>query len=274
MNDIISIISIINDEKIAREFLLRGLSHQTTKFELILIDNKCSSYKSASQAYNCGGIKANGDYLMFIHQDVLLPSSNWLKEAENTLSTSSNLGLAGVAGMLKPKYINEFELCARYYSLKKLGMLSFWYRRFGRGNVFHGRNKLPWEGKPISEIVYVQTVDEQLLIVPSNVFDHMQFDETACNSWHLHGVEYSLAISEKGYKVYVLPCPVFHLSTGKTGESYYETLTKIIKKHRHEKVINTTCGLWLTNQKLTKFLFYEFKKTPISKIISLMKKRT
>jgi glycosyltransferase involved in cell wall biosynthesis len=270
----ISVISIISNKKIAKEFLLRGLSRQDTKFESILIDNTRSFYKSSSQAYNSGSTKASGDYLMFIHQDVILPTNNWLKEAENWLSTLSSFGLAGVAGMLKPKYINEFELCARYYLLKELDMLSFWYRRFGRGNVFHGRNKLPWEGKPISEIVSVQTVDEQLLIVPSNVFDHIQFDETVCNSWHLHGVEYSLVISEKGYKVYVLPCPAFHLSTGKTDKSYYETLTKIIKKHKHEKVINTTCGLWLTNQKLTEFLFYKSKKTPISKIVGLMKKRT
>jgi hypothetical protein len=250
----ISVISIISNKKIATEFLLRGLSRQDTKFELILLDNKSFSYKSASQAYNCGGIKANGDYLMFIHQDVLLPSSNWLKEAENTLSTSSNLGLAGVAGMLKPKYINEFEICMRYYLLRKLGFYPFWFHCYGRGNVFQGRDKLPWMGKPTSEILSVQTLDELLLIIPFKVFEHTKFDEIACDDWHLYGVDYSLTASEKGYKVCVLPCPAFHLSTGKRSKTYFKTLIKLIKKHRNERVINTTMGLWPTRPKLTKLI--------------------
>lgn len=237
-----------------QEFLLRGLSHQTTKFELILIDNKCSFYKSASQAYNLRSLEANGDYLMFIHQDVFLPSNNWLKECENGLSTLSNIGLAGVAGMLKPKYINEFEICMRYYLLRKLGLYSFWFHCYGRGNVFQGHDKLPWMGKPTSEILSVQTLDELLLIIPFEVFEHTKFDEIACNDWHLYGVDYSLTTSEKGYKVCVLPCPVFHLSTGKRSKTYFKTLIKLIKKHRNEKIINTTTGLWPTRPKLTKLV--------------------
>ena len=250
----ISVISVINNEKIAKEFLLRGLSNQNTRFELILLDNKASFYKSASQAYNRASIKAKGDYLVFIHQDVLLPSKNWLKETESWLSTLPKFGLAGVAGMLKPKFLNELEICVYYYLLRRLGMTSFWFHRFGRGNIFHGPGKLPWKGKFISNTVSVQTLDELLLIVPSNVFDRIKFDENVCDGWNLYGVDYSLAVSRKGLEVYVLPCPVFHLSIGKINRLYFKTLTKLIEKHKIEKVINTTCGPWPTNQKLAQLL--------------------
>jgi predicted O-methyltransferase YrrM len=58
VKEVISIISIINNDKIAKEFLLRGLSRQNTQYDLILIDNKNSSYKSAAQAYNEASAKA------------------------------------------------------------------------------------------------------------------------------------------------------------------------------------------------------------------------
>jgi len=251
----ISVISIINDERKARQFLRRGLSLQNTKLELFLVDNRASIYRSASQAYNQTGVKASGDYLMFIHQDVFLRSRNWLKEAEDWLSTLSDVGLAGVVGMRKPRFINQLEVSMRYFLLRKLGKLYLWFRHYGRGNVVHGHEKAPWEGSFVSDVVPVQTLDELLLIVPSKIFEHTKFDETVCNSWHLYGVEFSLRVSQRGHGVYVLPCSVFHDSTGVVNDSYLQTLMKLIEKHKHEKIINTTNGLCLTKQILTKLLW-------------------
>jgi hypothetical protein len=251
----ISIISTINNEKIAKEFLLRGLSRQNAKFELFLVDNRAFSYKSACQANNRAGLKASGDYLMFIHQDVLLLSRNWLKQAEDWLSTFSKIGVAGVAGMMKPKLVNEFELCMRYCLLQKLGMLHLWFRHYGRGNVFHGPEMLPWGGSFISDVVSVQTIDELLLIIPNSVFKSTKFDETVCDDWHLYGVDFSLTVSKKGLNNYVLPCSVFHRSTGKITDPYLRTLKRLIKKHKNEKAINTTSGLCLTRKELMELLW-------------------
>ena len=79
---------------------------------------------------------------MFIHQDVMLPSRSWLEDAENTLSTVSNLGIAGVIGMLKPHSINDFEMYARYRLLITV-KLSVWVNTYGRGNVFSGYERTP-----------------------------------------------------------------------------------------------------------------------------------
>jgi hypothetical protein len=247
----ISIISIINNNSIAKEFLLRGLSIQNAKYDLILIDNRSSSYKSAAQAYNEGSAKAKGDYLMFIHQDVLLPNCNWLKDTEESLSSLSDLGIAGVAGMIQPTFLNDFELWTRYRLLKKLDLLKVWYYRYARGNVFHGREKKPWIGKFTSEVISTRTLDELLLIVPAKLFQDLKFDESVCDNWHLYGVDYSLSVSQKCRNVCVLPYPVVHLSIGHLNEAYFNTLMKLIKKHPTEKVINTTVGPWSTRSKLT-----------------------
>jgi hypothetical protein len=254
----ISIISIINNDIIAKEFLLRGLSRQNTKYDLILINNRNSSFRSAAQAYNEGSVKAKGEYLMFIHQDVLLPCDNWLKEAEQSLSTISNLGIAGVSGMLRPKFINDFEPYARYYLLEKLNISKIWYFRYGRGNVLHGREKKPILARSISEIVSTRTLDELLLIIPRKVFADSKFDKTICDNWHFYGVDYALSESQKYRNVCVLPQSVFHLSTGKVNKSYFKTLRKLIEKHRNEKIINTTIYPWSTRPKLLELQIHDF----------------
>ncbi len=247
----ISIISIINNDVIAKEFLLSGLSRQNTRYDLVLIDNKDSYYRSAAQAYNEGSAKAKGDYLMFIHQDVLLPCHNWLKEVEDSLSTVSNLGIAGVAGMFQPTFINDFEVLARFYLLEKLNLIKVWYNRYARGNVFQGREKKPWLDKCTSEVISTRTLDELLLIIPSRVFANSKFDETTCDNWHLYGVDYSLSKSQKGRNVCVLPHSVIHLARArKLDKGYFKTLVKLIEKHQTEKIINTTLGPWSTRPKL------------------------
>jgi hypothetical protein len=254
----ISIISIINNDVTAKEFLLRGLSYQNTPYDLILLDNKNFSYQSAAQAYNIGSAKAKGDYLMFIHQDVLLPSPNWLREVENSLSTVSNLGIAGVAGMLQPMFNNDFEISARFYLLEKLNLIKVWYYRYARGNVFQGREKKPWLGKFTSEVLSTRTLDELLLIIPAKVFETSKFDEMTCNDWHLYGVDYSLSASIKCQEVCVLPHSVIHLSLGNLNNAYFKTLVKLIVKHQTEKLINTTLAPWSTRPKLMEWQMRHF----------------
>lgn len=250
----ISVLSVISNKETAKQYLLKGLSNQDTRFQLILLDNTGSKYRSASQAYNFGITKATGEYIIFIHQDVFLPYSNWLREAEDSLCSLSELGLAGVAGMLKPRFLNQYELYMRYYSLRKLGLLRLWFQRYGRGNLFHGPEKAVWMGKQIAEAVPVQTLDELILMVPCKILKQISFDEMTCSDWHFYGVDYSLTASRQGYKVYVLPLKAYHASLGKADRSYYSTLIKINCKHRQERVINTTIGPMPTDPALTSLM--------------------
>jgi len=263
----ITVISIVNNPHIAREYLLKGLSNQSAKHELLLVNNEQSIFKSASAAYNSASLKATGDYLMFVHQDVFLPSKDCLKQIEERLFSLSSVGLIGLTGMIKPTFINQFDIFARYYFLMKLEALRFWFLKYGRGNVVHGKKQLPWGGRQISEAVCVQTVDELLLVVPAEVFERTKFDEVTCSDWHLYGVDFSLSIQISGYKTYVLPFSAFHLSDGKLNSSYFATMEKLMRKHQRDEVISTTSGLFPTNPALADFLWssgkvgsYKFSK--------------
>lgn len=241
----ISVVCVYNNKAILEDNLLKSLENQTSRYELVLIDNTQGKFKSAAKALNRAGKRAEGDYIMFVHQDVDLCSNLWLENAENFLDSMPDLGVAGVAGMSDQGRKNEER---------------------GRNTIEHGDDRRLWEwGNPIQKPERVQTVDECLIIIPKSVFDLFQFDEETCNNWHLYSVDYCLSCRKNGFHAYVIPLSIYHKSAGRFAlsktevlksvgtfpKSYYQTLEKLIKKHKNEyKQIYTTCGDWSTSHPL------------------------
>ena len=235
----ISIVCVYNNEQLLSKCLLQRLKHQTAQFELITIDNTKRTFKSAAEALNYGGRKAHGKYIMFIHQDIRLGLNTWIDDAEKTLDSLPNLGVAGVVGKRKGG---------------------------GVSSITYG---IPpsTAGSIVKEQVAVETIDECLIIIPQSVFDVLKFDEITCDSWHLYAVDYCLSSKLLGLETYVLPLPAYHLSSDGTPvptllidlliskfpigqqyflpKEYYETLKKVLKKHRkYTPKIYTVSGDW------------------------------
>ena len=157
------------------------------------------------------------------------------------LDSIPNLGIAGVAGKSKNKFIVS--------NIKE-----------GVPPKFPGKIK-------IVEPVKVQTLDECLFVVPKNVFNTLKFDEEVCNGWHLYAVDYSLSVKELKFDVYVVPAYVYHRSTGESfSPEYYITLKKLMDKHKKSyKYIYTTMGNWnpvypLSIQKIIQRSIYYWTK--------------
>ena len=235
----ISIVCVYNNERVFKDVLLRSLENQTSKHELILIDNTQGKFNSAAEALNWGGGKAKGKYIMFVHQDVDLCSNPWLENTEKLLNSIPNLGIAGVAGARSSKTSSNLERIT---------------------NIQHGIPAINVRGAiPLQKPEKVQTVDECLVIIPRPVFDRLHFDEKVCDDWHLYTVDYSLGVALLGLGVYVIPAFVYHMSIGIPRSSimqiilsrglldarFYKTIGKLLKKYRsHTKQVYTTSGLW------------------------------
>lgn len=232
-----SIVCVFNEETLLTNFLLKGLRNQTSKYELILVDNRQGEYKSAARGLNWGGKKAKGKYIMFVHQDVDLCCNTWLEEAEKLVASLPDMGICGVAGKRSEE-----------------GVITI---------IKHGEPPHNVGNSDVDRPTEVQTLDECLVIIPKSVFDVLQFDEKVCDDWHLYAVDYSLSVTRLGYKVYVIPMFIYHRSTGLRtfGKSrvqtvfsrgplpkgYYKTLKKVLVKHRgHFRKIYTTLGDWDT----------------------------
>lgn len=229
----ISIICICNDYNKYNKYLLKSLKTQNIDYELILLDNNFGKFISAAQALNYGGNKANGDYLMFIHQDYDLGSDNWLEDALNMLNNLENVGIVGVAGK---------------------------YNRNMISNITTGVPPVMAGPIQIKEPMIVQTLDECLIIIPKIVFDEIKFDEVVCDNWHLYATDYCLTTQKAGYYTYVIPLGGYHASPGYSfsPEAYYSTLHKLVKKHKADhKWIYTSTGSWNTRIPLFLQILYQ-----------------
>lgn len=218
----ITVVCVYNDQKKLGSYLLNSLNKQNAPYERILLDNTKAKFPSAAAALNMGGKMAHGDYILFVHQDVRLRTETWLVDAERVLEAERNIGIAGVAGKRESKEVIT--------------------------NIKHGTPPRP-AGRKISNVETVQTIDECAMIVPKSVFKALKFDEKVCDDWHLYGVDYSLSVKNRGLKVVIIPLEAYHASAANSmSKSYYETLWKVIKKHRNNyKTIYTTMGDWNTN---------------------------
>ena len=245
----ISVVCVYNNNDLLEEMLLKSLKNQKTNYELILMDNTESKYGSAAEALNIGGQKSSGDYIIFTHQDVKFLSDYWLVNAEKTLNSIVNLGIAGIAGIPNDK---ETVL----------------------SNIFQGVPPKIVGKIKLDYPMQVETLDECLLFIPRKIFSELQFDSVTCNSWHMYGIDYCMAVQELGYNVYVLPMDTYHKSTGlPLTDDYYDSLERVRKKYRYRyKRINTTSGKWSTlvpigvqripifNQKMKRFFRYILSK--------------
>ncbi len=233
-NFMISIICVYNDKEVLENYLLKSLTTQSVEYEVILIDNIDGKFKSAPEALNYGGDKANGDHLMFVHQDVELISNKWLEDNEKVIKRLDNCGIAGVAGISE----NEFRL---------------------KTNIKHSTAHIP-AGDEINIPTEVQTLDECLIIIPKAVFNEFKFDEKLVG-WHLYSVDYCLNIKKQGFKAYVIPAHAYHRSYyfGYPKE-YYQLLKLIFEKHRaNYKIIHTSCGVFNTSYPIVWYIFLNTK---------------
>jgi len=259
----ISIVCVYNNELLLSEYLLQSLKHQTALFELITLDNTKNTFKSAAEALNYGGRKARGKYIMFVHQDIRLALNTWIEDAERTVDSLPNLGAAGIAGKRKGE---------------RLVMTS----------VTHGSPPSP-AGTIVKEPVRVETIDECLIVIPRGVFDVLKFDEITCDSWHLYAVDYCLSSKLLGFETYVLPLPAYHLSSDGTPvptlpidlliskfpgqqsflpKEYYETLKKVLKKHKkYTPKIYTVSGDWVATRPFVLQRTLDLMRTGIGKIL-------
>lgn len=220
----LSVICVYNDKDILSNFLGQSLDRQSyDSFEKIFIDNRDGHFSSMASALNIGADEAEGRYLFFVHQDVMLPT-DYLSKAVRYLRQIDRLGVAGAAGVRETG-----KCCAETVS-----------------NIQHGEPPYYVEGaREIAQPTEVSTLDELLLIVPNEVFQDEPFSTSICRGWHLYGVEYSMRMKRIGRRVQVLPISLWHRSDGGWRDWRHDlTLLRLIRSYPEVRCIHTTGGSW------------------------------
>jgi GT2 family glycosyltransferase len=238
-----TVISVYNNKEIFEKCLLSSLNKQLSEFETIFIDNTHNVYQSAAKAFNEAIEKANGKYIIFAHQDIIIEDPEWMIKVQEVLDSLENIGVVGVAGCKE----NEKGVYT---------------------NIRHGSDKRYAGDYRVNKPIEVQTVDECLFIIPKDVLKKIQFDEATCYNWHFYAADFCLQSALEGYKVYVIPSDIYHLSPGNSlNLDYYKTAKRLYKKYKKSyKIINTTCSRWETKKFLVQY-FYRVSKHIIKKFL-------
>jgi hypothetical protein len=238
-----TIVCVYNNRKIFDEYLLASLDKQDVPYHLIAIDNTDGRHKTAALLLNEAAKTVQDDFILFVHQDVAFPSFTWLRDVEGSLEKLDHLGAAGVAG-----------------KDERGGFVA---------SVWQGDPPRFIGTKKVHGPIPVQTLDGCLMIVPREVFQEQSFDAKTCEGWYLYVADYCLDLRRRGFKVYVLPDDIHHLSAGPSdNRRYMQTVEKITEKHRdHVQIIYTTIGVWPTRKKPRVYSIVPWIKSILGRVV-------
>lgn len=222
-----SLITIVNKEKVYREFKDNLQTQKGVNYELIKVNNDHNQFSSARNAYNHALKKVHGDYVVFLHPDMRFLDEYALKDALNQIVELKNLGVAGISGCLFKLHHHKSTVVS---------------------TIVHGDPAHRF-GNSISHPTKVQTVDECFFVMTRDFCKQHPFSDI--DGWHMYAVEQCLIALLNGKVNYVVPCRMWHYSTGFSENwQYIKTGKEIVKRYgEHFSSINTTITTWNTKSK-------------------------
>lgn len=197
-------------------------------FELICVDTVAQRYASAAAALNAGAAQAQGDYLVFLHQDICFEDPNFVERLADWVRRC-DFAVAGVAGADRGS--------SRWRTKSRTNIVQGADKHHS-GRFIEGDGALP-----------CQTLDECLFIIPRALFCTREFPEFF-PTWHLYAVEYCLwALRENRGAVLALPLKLWHRSSGASFNlNYFDALSVLRRDYRRfTGMIYTTMGAWPTS---------------------------
>ena len=97
------------------ESMLNSLRKQNIEYEIIGLNNTNGQFKSAAKALNTGAQRANGDILVFLHQDIEFMNSNSLSNFTKILKNNDDV----IVGLFGSKY-NKKEFNSKFNIVQTL----------------------------------------------------------------------------------------------------------------------------------------------------------
>ena len=215
---LVSFICVYNSERFFKlMFNSIKLTNISYDYEIVGIDNTNNQYKSMVAALTAAQKKANGNIMVFLHQDVVFSNEsnlNWL--IENCVKKCALYGVFGVEnyGASKKSISSITDLWCEYDGLKK------------------------------DEIREVFTIDECLFACNKKLLDKINFDSKLCKHWDFYAVDLALQCQLANIPVYSIGLKLIHYSKGNTKTKAFKSVEKrLINKYRNNfSIITYPCG--------------------------------
>ncbi|PHR74600.1 MAG: hypothetical protein COA67_00565 [Lutibacter sp.] len=231
------------------------------EYELIVIDNSQNKY-SIFEAYNSGIEKSSGEYLCFIHDDILMHTIGWGTKLQEIFNENEEIGLIGVAGTkIKTKMPSAWWECPK----NKTAVNIIQHHKVKEKEIiYHGFDS--------NDLIEVAVVDGVFIAIRNK--DELKFNDEL-KGFHNYDIDISLKCIEKGYKVYVTnQLLIEHFSSGTVNEKWVKSTFDFYKLNKDKLPINVGSNKLdtkLENLNAIRFITnaVEFKKHKIAYTIWL-----
>lgn len=188
-------------------------------FEIIRIENH-NEY-SIAEAYNRGAMKANNEFLVFCHEDVLFHTDNWGAVVIDAFNRNTKLGLCGFAGSV----LKTYEPSGWFTRLRQ--NRKCYFIQGSNDRAFHENVFL------VDENTKVACLDGFCLITKKEIFLENQFDENIITGFHGYDIDLSLSIGQNFDLEVLFGIDVEHFSHGNMDGNYYDAIININRKWMH-----------------------------------------
>lgn len=192
------------------------------EYELIIIDNSENKF-SIFQAYNEGVLRAKGNILCFMHEDILYHTQDWGEKVIEHFK-DKKLGLIGVIGshylLDTPSTLFSTDYCS--------GKILQGYKdKDGFYKVFEDNRRVIDYDLSIE----VAAIDGLWFCIPKIRFEKVSFDEKTFKGWHAYDIDICMQIIESGFEVKVVnDVLIEHSSYGNCDSSLYWSLKLFYNK--------------------------------------------
>jgi len=199
-----------------------------TDYEAIVFDNREKNL-GICQVYNDCAKKAKNPYLCFIHEDVLMPSSNWGKNMIEFAEKTPNCGVIGFAGG---------TIATRNFTGWGMGPKAR-YRYYDPSGIGEEKTKsinglvLKYNNPKNQEFARVVTLDGLFLFVSKTVWEENPFDEENIKGFHFYGTDFSFGVAQKHQNYVCFIADIYHFSGGNRERAFYENARVFQNKWRN-----------------------------------------
>lgn len=189
------------------------------EYEFLYHDNRLNPI-GICQAYNLLAKQAKGDYLCFIHDDVLFSEIGW---GHNFIANFKKSDVFGVAG---GKYKSSIP--------SGWGISGYNCMKFTQAYQKREPQLFFQESSPNDVLEEVVILDGVFLAMKKEVYESCQFDETLFKGFHGYDYDFSLNVRRK-FKLFVVKnIPIIHFSEGRNDKIWLEAQVMIINKWKNQ----------------------------------------
>lgn len=209
--DLISII-ICSTRRVLDVKLVENIQNTIgSKHEIVCIDNS-DCHRSIFSAYEEGVKLAKGNFLCFMHEDILFRSHNWGEKCIEQLEGNNQIGMLGVLG-------------GYYMSRHSCNWLS---SGLIKGHVIQGFVKGKHDEVEFRHSDYnhygndVVAIDGLWMFIRRNLFGkYLKWDTENYEGFHFYDSDMSMQVINSGHKIAIADILIEHKSSGNYNKNFW-----------------------------------------------------